>query len=347
MEGYQNYLTGLCECFASNDASTFKGKSIFITGACGLIGSCLSEAFLALNARSQVGCHVFLGARHADRLNERFSNFIGEFTAVEYDALKPDFPNVSFDYIFHCASNAHPAAYASQPVETGLINVIGTNLLLDKLRMDGHGRFVYVSSSEVYGQRKSAELYVEDDCYPVNSLNSRSCYPASKRMAENLCASYLSEYDVDSVIVRPGHIYGPTQSISDSRAHAQFARNAAAGEDIVMKSDGHQFRSYCYVVDCVSAIIFVAVRGVSGEAYNIANPESNCTIAELAAAFAKAGGTDLIRGEASAEERRGYNMMDNSALDSSKLQALGWSGRYSLEEGTRKTVELLRARFFN
>lgn len=347
MNEYWKYIEELSESFDSILVSSLEGKKIFITGACGLIGSCLSEAFLALNRNSQTKCQIYLGARHADRLSKRFSEFVGEFTPVEYDAMKADLPKVDFDFIFHCASNAHPKAYASQPVETALTNTLGTNNLLGMLRASSGGRLVYISSSEVYGQRKSAKPYVEEDSYPVDSLNPRSCYPASKRMAENLCAAYLAEYGVDSVIVRPGHIYGPTMSTSDSRAHAQFARNAAAGDNIAMKSDGRQFRSYCYVVDCVTAIVSVALNGRSGEAYNISNPDSDCTIAELAEAFAKAGGTKLVRSEASSDEKRGYNMMDNSALDSSKLRALGWSGRYSLEEGTRRTVELLRAGCFS
>lgn len=346
MNEYRKYIAELSESCEAIPVGSLEGKKILVTGACGLIGSCLSEALLAVNRKFQAKCQIYLGARGTERMSERFSEFVGEFIPVEYDALKADLPKVDLDYVFHCASNAHPKAYASQPVETALTNTIGTNYLLDMLRASNRGRLVYISSSEVYGQRKSADPYVEGDCYPVDSLNPRSCYPASKRMAENLCAAYLAEYEVDSVIVRPGHIYGPTMSPSDSRVHAQFARNAAAGENIVMKSDGRQFRSYCYVVDCVTAIITVALSGRSGEAYNISNPESDCTIADLAEAFAKAGGTKLVRAEASSDEKRGYNMMDNSALDSSKLRALGWSGRYSLEEGTRKTVELLRAGCF-
>ena len=86
-----------------------------------------------------------------------------------------------------------------------MINVQGTNNILEKMTRDKCGRMVYVSSSEVYGRRESKVRYKEDDCFPIDALDPRSCYPISKRLAENLCACYAAEYGVESVIVRPGH----------------------------------------------------------------------------------------------------------------------------------------------
>jgi nucleoside-diphosphate-sugar epimerase len=81
-----------------------------------------------------------------------------------------------------------------------------------------------------------------------------------------------------------------TTTDSDSRATAQFFRNALHGENIVLKSAGKQLRSYCYVADCASAVLTVLTSGTSGEAYNIANPENKITIAGLAETIAKAAG---------------------------------------------------------
>ena len=341
-EAYESWLGDLRLAGQQIDLSRLDGKAVLVTGANGLIGSCVADMLLCLARDAEINLRVLLGARRPESLCERFSYWDGAYEPVNYDALLPELPGGALALVFHCASNAHPKAYAEQPVETAMANVLGTSNLLAKLAREGNGRMVYVSSSEVYGHRASAEPYCEDDCFPVSSLDSRSCYPVSKRLAENLCASYASEYGVDSVIVRPGHIYGPTQTKSDDRAHAQFAREAAAHRPVIMKSAGAQFRSYCYVADCASAMVFAALDGLAGEAYNIANSESNCTIAELAASFADAGGVPLLRAEATAKEMRGYSRMDNSALDSSKLKALGWKGYFSLEKGTRQTVELLR-----
>lgn len=343
MSGYAQYLADLDSISSVCDVSKLAGKSVFVTGACGLIGSCLAEALLRLSDENGLDLDVFLGARDMRSVERRFAWWRGRYIPVSYDATEDRLPMGRFDFVFHCASNAHPAAYAAEPVETAMATVLGTYNLLNKLASDGGGRMVYVSSSEVYGSRKSADLYRECDSYPVDSLNPRACYPVAKRMAENLCASFKDEYGVDFVIARPGHIFGPTATDKDSRAHAQFARAAATGEPIVLKSAGTQFRSYCYVVDCVSALIFMALEGRSGEAYNISNPDSDTTIRGLAEAFAEVAGVELYCEAATDEEARGYNLMDNSALDSTKLHELGWKGQFDLNTGVARTIRSLKA----
>ena len=77
---------------------------------------------------------------------------------------------------------------------------------------------------------------------------------------------YAAEYGVDVVIGRPCHTYGPFFTESDNRAYAQFIRNAIAGEDIVLKSTGLQYRSWCYVVDCASALLHILLKGETGQA---------------------------------------------------------------------------------
>ena len=158
-----------------------------------------------------------------------------------------------------------------------------------------------------------------------------------------MCVAYGEEYGLDTVIVRPGHIYGPTITKSDSRASAQFTRSAAASEDIVMKSSGMQLRSYCYTADCASAVLSVLLNGESGNAYNISNPDSIVTISEIANAMAEAAGRKVIYEIPTEQERKGYNLMTNSSLDSAKLESLGWSACFNLREGAERTVSMYRA----
>ena len=161
-----------------------------------------------------------------------------------------------------------------------------------------------------------------------------------KRSAETLCVNYAEEYGADAVIVRPGHIYGPTASVNDSRVSSSFAYKAAKGEDIVMKSDGMQLRSWCYCLDCASGILKVLLRGRTANAYNI--PGEIMTIREMSEMLAKFGGVKVIREGASEDERRIFNPMNNSSLDGSKLQALGWKNIFDAQTGFRHTVEILR-----
>ena len=309
---------------------------ILVTGATGLIGSCIADVLLARGDNQTV-----LAGRDVKRLETRFAAFSGQCEVLEYDALRPLVARGEFDYVVHCASNAHPIAYSTEPVETARANVLGTDALLSMLRQQRHGRMLYVSSSEVYGKGVAFPCNESASGY-IDSLDPRSCYPNSKRMAETLCAAYLEEYGVDSVILRPGHVYGPTASAKDSRAHSQFARNATAQENIVLKSAGAQIRSYCHVLDCATAALKVLLDGDSARAYNVSNPASVATIRELAEAFARAAGTKVVFEAPSSAEIKGANRMDRSDLDATSLLALGWLPRWGLDEGATETITVMR-----
>ena len=152
--------------------------------------------------------------------------------------------------------------------------------------------------------------------------------------------NYAAEYGVDSVIVRPGHIYGPTASITDSRVSSAFAYNAAKGQNIIMKSDGLQLRSWCYCLDCASGILKVLLKGESSNAYNI--PGEILTIRDMAERLAEFGGVELIREGASESEAKAFNPMNNSSVDGSKLESLGWHNIFDADTGLKHTVEILK-----
>lgn len=315
-------------------------KTIFITGATGMLCSAVVDAIFQLNRECSAGIQMQLAGRSRERMAARFPEMTeGEdYTFFFYDAEKSGELSVSADYIIHGASNADPAMISAHPVETMRANLFGLDSLLRAAQKQESCRLLYISTSEIYGKKAGNQPYGEEDYGFVDILNPRASYPSGKRAAETLCASYGAEYGVDTVIVRPGHIYGPTITERDSRASAEFTRLVARGKDIVMKGAGQQLRSYCYVLDSASAILTILLRGKTGEAYNISNPNSIASIREMAECLGRLGNVQVKTAEASVEEKRSYNLMENSSLASEKLEALGWKGIFSLEQGIAATL---------
>ena len=202
-------------------------------------------------------------------------------------------------------------------------------------------RLLYVSSGEVYGQGDvSISAFKEEYAGYVNALSPRSCYPLSKRTTENLCVSYWKQYGGETVIVRPCHTYGPCMTTTDNRAHVQFFHNALDGEDILLKSAGRQMRSYNYVADCVAGLLTVLINGEPGEAYNLANPESRLTIAQLAAKIAKAESKKVVFEDPTSVEIANQSPIAKQVLDTQKLEKLGWKPAFSIEEGISHTLSI-------
>lgn len=326
------------------NVEALRNARILITGAGGLIGSALVDFLMTLNDTADAKIGIFLGAREESRLLARFGRRMerSDMSFFPYNAEKPICTEEHFDYIIHAASPATPSMYAALPVETMLANFDGMKQILSYAAKNGTKRVLYVSSSEVYGRKEGTEPYREDDYGFVDLLNPRACYPTAKRAAETLCAAYGKEYGVDTVIVRPGHVYGPSARDEDDRAASQFLRDAAQERDIVMKSAGTQLRSYCYTVDCASAVFAVLLNGACGEAYNISNPASVVSIRQFAACAAACVGRQIVFLDPSDAEKAAYNLMDNSALDSAKLESLGWYGQFDMAAGIGRTLEVLQ-----
>ncbi len=318
-------------------------KKILISGASGLIGSFVVDMLLFLNRERNANIEIYACGRSLERLKKRFDPANGKnLHYVEYDiCTEPDF-DFDIDYIINAASNAYPAVFANDPVGTITGNIIGTDNLLKYASRHKAQRFLFVSSGEVYGEgEKGMEAYCESYSGYVDPVLSRSCYPVSKRAAETLCVSYTKQFNLDTVIVRPCHTYGPTVTGSDNRANAQFVNSALAGENIIMKSKGLQMRSYCYVADCASALLSVLTSGKTGEAYNIANEAARVTIAQFAREVAELTGKEVIFDLPDENDLAQQTNISYAVLDSKKIQSLGWRALYSVRDGLKSTIDVL------
>lgn len=325
------------------DWRRLSGKSLLVTGACGMIGSFLIDVLM----HAGVDCRICAAGRNADRARRRFKAYFGrdnfEFIACDINSGAGAL-NKRFDYIFHLASNTHPLAYSADPVGTVTTNIIGLNNLLSFAAENTCERFVFASSVEVYGEnRGDAEAFGEDYCGYIDCNTLRAGYPESKRCGEALCQAYIRQKGLDVVIPRLARVYGPTMLPTDTKALSQFILKAVAGEDIVLKSKGDQFFSYVYVADAVSALLYILLNGENGSAYNVSDVGSDVKLRDLAQLAAAQSGGKVVFEIPDEAERAGYSKATKAVLCSKKLQSLGWNALYNIDEGVGRTVKILKS----
>ena len=113
------------------------------------------------------------------------------------------------------------------------------------------------------------------------------------------------------------------------------------GINIILKSKGEQYYSYTYVADAVSGLLYVLLKGLSGEAYNIADERSDIMLKNLAAEIAEISGTHVVFEIPDSIEAQGYSTATKARLDGNKLKSLGWSAKYDIKNGLKRTLSIL------
>lgn len=337
-------------CVAALDIpwEKLQDKSMLISGATGLLGSFLVDVIMKRNADYGMNCKVYALGRNKDKAKERFTDFLGNkwLQFVQYDINKSlrDNDFTAIDYAVHLASNTHPVAYATDPIGTITTNIIGIKNMLDFCSKHQVSRIAFASSNEIYGEnRGDVETFKEDYCGYINCNTMRAGYPESKRCGEALCQAYIKQARLNIVIPRFTRSYGPTMLMNDTKAISQFIRKAVAGEDIVLKSEGNQYYSYTYVADAVSGFLTILLKGECGEAYNIADATSDIRLKDLAAILAEIAHKKVIFELPDAVEKAGYSKATKARLDGNKIKTLGWKPMYTIDEGLKRTVEILRS----
>lgn len=328
----------------------FRGKTVLVTGASGMIPSYVVYSLLGLNDTWNLGVNVLALVRNEAKASAVFSTLLerDDLKMLVRDVTEPivsgdDTDSVicgPVDYIFHGASPARPQQHKSEPVATIRANMLGTMNLLDLAVSKKAKGFVLMSSSEVYGSVGEVDSIKENDYGYLDPLNPRSCYSEGKRAAETLCSTYNAQYGIRCLVPRFAHIYGPGLSLTDGRVQADFAGNVVRGENIVMKSSGLAQRAYTYVSDAVSGMFYALLKG-EDMAYNIADSDNIISIRQLAEAFLASHpekGLRLII-EEEKDSAGKYNPAKFIGLDNSRIHALGWTPKVSITEGTKRMVD--------
>lgn len=320
-------------------------KSILISGARGLIASCLIDVIMKKN-EAGLNCNVYALGRNVEKAKNRFAPYweSDHFDFIRHDINAPlELDIDTIDYVLHMASNTHPVAYATDPIGTVNTNIIGTNNMLGFAVKHNATRFAFASSNEIYGEnRGDTELFDERYCGYIDSNTMRAGYPESKRCGEALCQAYKKQKKLDIVIPRFTRSYGPSMLMTDTKAISQFIRKGIAGESIVLKSPGTQYYSYTYVADAVAGLLTVLLKGENGEAYNIADGPGDIMLKDLAVAIAEVSGTNVVFELPDDLEKSGYSTATKARLDGSKLKQLGWSMKYDVKSGIKRAVLILR-----
>lgn len=341
------YLTILDKLYLKNFvvSEQFNNKSILITGITGMIGSAISDYLMYLNIFKGFNIKIIGVSRSEENIIERFNSYYEDknFNYILSDLSNKDVIELdqSINYIVHAASNSNPILYSTDPVGTMLTNFVGMKSILD-LSRKSNSKVIYISSGEIYGSTFDKKVVAENDYGFVDNLNPRSCYPNSKRATETLCVSYSSQYNVDVVIARISHVYGPTNTKNDKRAVTSFICDAVNQSPIVLKSEGLQTRNYVYVFDVVSAILTLFIKGITKNAYNVADLNGIVSIKDLATKISNYADVSIVFEKATNIESKGFTPIDYQVLDNTKLKKIGWNPIFDLDEGISSTIRILK-----
>jgi len=326
----------------------FAGATVLVTGAAGFLPAYMVETILYLNREVlSKPAHVIALVRSEERARERLARYAGrpDLEIVVQNVSDPLAISTHLDFIIHAASQASPLYYRTDPVGTLLPNVLGTYRLLEAARECGCRGFLFFSSGEIYGAaRDNAAAIREHEGGYLDPADLRSCYGESKRMGETMCVSWASQFGVPTRMVRPFHTYGPGMRLDDGRVFADFVRDILKGGPIVLHSDGRARRSFCYLADAVAGFFTVLLKGEIGQAYNVANPDGECSIGELADRLANIYNVEGVYVERRARGESNYlsSPIGGSRPSIEKLKALGWEARTTIEEGFQRTVRSYR-----
>lgn len=308
------------------------GKTVFVTGGTGLLGAFFTKTLLHYMQENHLDADVYLLVRDIEKADRIFSSFkdnihlhylLGDMSLIPSLDIKPD-------YIFHGASPTDSAAFINTPVEVICTIFDGTASILELARKSETLATVYLSSMEVYGNLTEEPEIHEDTPGLVDSSQLRSSYPEAKRLSENLCLAYAREYAVPVTVARLSQCFGSgVDLLSENRVFAQFAKSAISGKDIILHTKGESAHCYTYTADAVRGLLLLLLKGEAGQVYNVANPDTFCSIYEMAELVASQYGVKVQVQENKAEQQK-YPQTHKLRLNIDKLKTLGFVPRYDL-----------------
>ena len=248
------------------DFSELDNKTVLITGATGLIGTYFAASLKRFaNVRLIIIAHNKPDDYYLDLLPKKTTILNGDLTDVDF--LKT-IPRV--DYIIHAAGYGQPGRFLEDKLKTIQLNTLTTSILLE--RLNKNGKFLFISTSEVYSGSKNTP-HKEEDIGNTNTDHKRACYIEGKRSGEVMALIHNQK------VARLSLAYGPGTKKNDQRVLNSFIEKALGGE-IAMLDGGEAKRTYLYITDAIEMMWNILLFG-NEQLYNVAG-ESKTTIADLA-----------------------------------------------------------------
>ena len=256
------------------DLTPLRNKTVYVTGANGLIGTYLIYMLHLANTVKDMGINIAAvsksppGSHLQDIFNDRYTFYSADLNDPRCDCYEP-----KADYIIHGATYAQPKKFIQNYMDTIHLNTTVTERLLKKAKQD-NATLLFLSSSEVYGNPDENHIPTKED-YPglCSPVDIRAIYSESKRMGETLCFAYRNFENVNAKIARISMTYGPGIGLKDERVLAHFLRQALYEKKIVMLDDGRKIRTFCYIADCVLMLLYIMLYGKEF-VYNVGGKES-------------------------------------------------------------------------
>jgi len=275
---------------------------------------------------------------------ENIKDFLtnNNFSFKEVDITKDFFLEEKIHYIFDLASPASPNAKSSRsyiafPIETLLVNSIGTYNLL-RIAKENKAKFLYVSSSEIYGD---PEVNPQPETYHgyVNPNGIRSVYDEGKRFGESMTMAFFRKYNLDIRIIRIFNTFGPIMRADDGRVVSNFINQALKNEPLTIYGTGKQTRSFCYIDDMVLGLKKAMFsENSNGEVFNLGNPDER-TVQEMA---------KLIKELTNSESKIEFESLpeDDPKIRKPDIgkakRLLNWEPKVSIEMGIEKTIQYFK-----
>lgn len=314
-----------------------KGKTLFITGGAGFIGSTLAGRLVEHNR-----IILYDNLSRNSLKDKPFKNH-PNIEMVEGDVLDFEHLNQAMqgaDIIVHCAAIAGVDTVIKSPVTTMRVNMIGSANVLEAAAQLPHcDRVICFSTSEVFGQQafRSSET---DKTVMGEVGEARWTYAVSKLAEEHLAIAYYQEKRLPTTVVRPFNIYGPGQV--GGGALKTFVLRALRNEPIEVHGDGTQIRAWCYVDDMVDGALLAMVHPKAvGESFNIGNQKAVVTIYGLANTVVRV----LDSQSSIVFTHKDYADVELRIPSVRKArELLDFEAKMDLEEGIRRTAEYYRGR---